>query len=50
MKTEQLTPFLIFPDNTIVEAMQKIDNNAKGILFVVNENRKLLGVLTDGDG
>lgn len=49
MKTEQLTPFLIFPDNTIVEAMQKIDNNAKGILFVVNENRKLLGVLTDGD-
>lgn len=49
MKAEQLTPFLISPDNTVVEAMQKIDSNARGILFVVNENRKLLGVLTDGD-
>ncbi len=49
MKTEQLIPFLISPDNTIVEALQKIDSNAKGILFVVNDERKLVGVLTDGD-
>lgn len=49
MKTEQLMPFLIFPNGTIVEALQKIDNNAKGILFVVSENRKLVGVVTDGD-
>lgn len=49
MKAEQLTPFLISPDSTVVEAMQKIDSNARGILFVVNQNRKLKGVLTDGD-
>lgn len=49
MKTEQLMPFLTSPDSTVVDAMQKIDRNAKGILFVVDENRKLSGVLTDGD-
>jgi len=49
MKTEQLLPFLIFPESTVVEAMQKIDANAKGILFVADKNRKLLGVITDGD-
>lgn len=49
MKAEQLTPFLISPDSTVVEAMQKIDSNARGILFVVKQNRKLVGVLTDGD-
>lgn len=49
MKTEQLMPFLISPDSTVVDALQKIDSNAKGILFVVNEGRKLVGVLTDGD-
>lgn len=49
MKTEQLIPFLIFPESTVVEALQKIDANAKGILFVADKNRKLLGVITDGD-
>ena len=49
MKTEQLNTFLIFPYSTVVEAMQKIDANAKGILFVTDENRKLFGVITDGD-
>lgn len=49
MKTEQLSTFLIAPEATVVEAMQKIDVNAKGIIFVVDKNRKLIGVLTDGD-
>lgn len=49
MKSEQLELFLVSPDNTVVEAMQKIDSNARGILFVVDKNRKLLGVVTDGD-
>lgn len=49
MKTEQLIPFLISPGSTVVEALQKIDSNAKGILFVVNDGWKLIGVLTDGD-
>ena len=49
MKTEQLVLFLISPDGTVVEAMQRIDRNARGILFVTNEQQKLLGVVTDGD-
>lgn len=49
MKTEQLMFFLIYPHSTVVEAMQKIDTNAKGILFVVDNKRRLVGVITDGD-
>lgn len=49
MKLEHLTEFLIYPENTVVEALQKIDCNAKGILFVVENDRKLVGVITDGD-
>lgn len=49
MKTEQLLAYLTSPDSTIVEAMQKIDTNAKGILFVVSKCRRILGVVTDGD-
>lgn len=49
MQTEQLVTFLIFPENTVVEALEKIDANAKGILFVVNKENKLIGTLTDGD-
>ncbi len=48
MNTEQLTKFLISPDSTVVEAMQCIDRNARGILFAV-EDKRLVGVVTDGD-
>ncbi len=34
---------------TIVEAMELIDKNAKGILFIVDDQDKLFGCLTDGD-
>ncbi len=34
---------------TISEAMQKINNNAYGILFIVREGIRLLGCITDGD-
>lgn len=49
MKSEHLNAYLIYPHSTVVEAMQKIDANAKGILFVVVEENKLIGVVTDGD-
>ena len=49
MKLERLSAYLIYPDSTVVEAMQKIDVNAKGILFVVKQDNKLAGVVTDGD-
>ncbi len=49
MKQEELSRFLITQAAYVVEAMQKIDVNAKGILFVLDENEKLVGVVTDGD-
>lgn len=49
MKNEHLRAFLIPQTATVVEAMQKIDLNAKGILFVIDEKEKLIGVITDGD-
>lgn len=49
MKNIQLTAFLILSKNTVTEALKKIDANEKGILFVVDENNKLMGTLTDGD-
>mgnify|MGYP000225994078 CR=1 FL=1 len=49
MKAEQLDKFLISSESAVVEAMQKIDSNARGILFVTDNKQKLTGVLTDGD-
>ena len=49
MKLERLSAYLIYPDSMVVEAMQKIDVNSKGILFVVKQDNKLVGVITDGD-
>ena len=34
---------------TILEAMEKINNNSKGMLFVVDESDSLVGCLTDGN-
>ncbi len=34
---------------TIVEAMKKIDKNSLGLIYIVDENSKLVGCLTDGD-
>jgi Nucleoside-diphosphate-sugar pyrophosphorylase involved in lipopolysaccharide biosynthesis/translation initiation factor 2B, gamma/epsilon subunits (eIF-2Bgamma/eIF-2Bepsilon) len=49
MNSEQLKRFLSAGNITVVEAMQKIDANSKGILFIVNEVCRLEGVVTDGD-
>lgn len=37
------------PNELVVDAMKKIDSNALGILFVVNDDDKLIGAITDGD-
>lgn len=34
---------------TVSEAMQRIDKNTSGILFLVDEENKLFGCITDGD-
>lgn len=49
MKHEQMKAFLIAQTQTVVEAMQKIDANARGILFVLDDGERLAGVVTDGD-
>lgn len=49
MDMGELEKFFIHKDASAVDAMQKIDSNNKGIVFVVNDNKKLMGVITDGD-
>jgi len=34
---------------TVVDVMERIDKNSKGILFIVDENEMLFGCVTDGD-
>ena len=49
MKKEALNDFLINENTTVVDAMQAIDNNAKGVVFVVNNSLILKGAVSDGD-
>lgn len=44
-----LDNLLVNKQNSILEAMRMIDMNSKGMLFVVDNNNKLLGTITDGD-
>ncbi len=45
----RLKSLLILPETTVKKAMQELDQTAERILFVVDENLKLLGTVTDGD-
>lgn len=49
MNKSNLKNFLVNPDLSIVDALEMIDNNTKGILFICDSDRKLLGCITDGD-
>ena len=46
---DELRKFIGSSTLTVSEAMQKIDNNAAGILFLTDERDVLLGCITDGD-
>lgn len=46
MEVEQV---LVAPSDSIKETMTCIERNAKGIALVVDEERRLLGTVTDGD-
>ena len=46
---DNIEQFLGKQNITISEAMQRIDRNASGILFLIDEGRKLVGCVTDGD-
>ena len=47
--SKKLQNLLIHYEKSILQAMEMININCKGILLVVNENKKLLGTITDGD-
>ena len=49
MTNKQVEMYLCQGEMPVVEAMQKIDDNAKGVLFVTEEEGQLVGSLTDGD-
>lgn len=49
MEMERVKEFIGNNALSVVDAMEKIDVNAKGILFIVDENDVLIGALTDGD-
>ncbi|MDY6323757.1 MAG: sugar phosphate nucleotidyltransferase [Catonella sp.] len=49
MTSSIIDKFLGTTDMTIVSAMEKIDSNTKGILFITDEDRRLIGAITDGD-
>ena len=36
-------------EDTLIKVLQILDKNAKGIVFVVDNNQKLCGTITDGD-
>lgn len=44
-----LDKYITTENITVVQAMQKIDANVKGIVFVVDESKKLIGCVSDGD-
>lgn len=45
----EMNSVTIEPNSSIEQVLRKIDENGKGMLFVVDGNNKLLGVITDGD-
>ncbi len=49
MDNEKLKQFIGRDNLSVSEAMQKIDRNAYGILFLTDKNSRLCGCITDGD-
>lgn len=49
MSKERVTNLCGKASLTVVEAMERIDANEKGILFIISEDERLIGAVTDGD-
>ncbi len=49
MNKKELQNFIGNENFTLAEAMQKIDANTSGILFLVDSAARLIGCITDGD-
>lgn len=46
---ERMAKFISGDSINIVDAMERIDKNCAGVLFIVNEKNELIGCITDGD-
>ena len=44
-----MNKYIISRSSNIRDAIKKIDDNGEGIIFIVDETDKVIGVLTDGD-
>lgn len=49
MEMERIAEFIGKDNLTIVDAMERIDLNSRGILFIVDKSDRLIGAITDGD-
>lgn len=49
MNKERLKKFIGTESLSLVDAMEKIDENAKGVLFIIDADEKLIGCITDGN-
>ena len=49
MDKQELEKFIGNESLTVSEAMQRIDKNQLGILFIISQNKRLTGCITDGD-
>lgn len=49
MVNQDIQRFIGSESITVSEAMQKIDFNQSGILFIIDDNSRLIGCITDGD-
>ena len=47
MKT--LDSFFVSPESRIIDVLKKIDESGQQIAFVIDNQKILLGVITDGD-
>jgi N-acetylneuraminate synthase len=48
-KTKNIRPYIVFPEESLVGALKKINSNQSRIIFVVSEHGILLGAISDGD-
>jgi len=46
---KKIASLSLHKDSAIKDAMECIDKSGKGIVLIVDKNRKLCGILTDGD-
>lgn len=46
---KQVRPYIVFAEDTLLDALKKISDNKSRVVFAVTESGALEGILTDGD-